>query len=181
MQSELLGENFSGARLNNFRFEDKYAERIHKWISGKKDMLVFSGCVGIGKTHFSSAMFAWFYGKVPSIRMYKEKHFFEKLYKDMDNKKSVTSIHERLDDEYLIYDDLGVEKTESEWVKSMIHEIVDYRHSARKPTIITTNFRPDQILQVYGARIYDRIMDERNCIIEIHDKPSIRANRHLIE
>lgn len=176
-----MGKDFAGARLNNFRFEEKISEKIFSWMQKKSDILLFSGCVGIGKTHFASAMFAWFYGKVPSMRMYKEQDFFEKIYGTFGSKKIGSSIHDMIDDEYFIYDDFGVEKPENEWVKSIIHEIVDYRHSSRKPTIITTNFRPDQILSVYGSRIWDRLLDERNCLIEMHDRPSVRGNRHLIE
>ena len=176
-----MGEEFGGARLNNFNFSQKVSEDISDWMKGKCDMLIFSGGVGIGKTHFASAMYAWFYGKVPSIRMYKETRFFRDLYCGMDSKINSSSLIDKIDDDLLIWDDLGVEKTENEWVKSIIHEIFDYRHSYRKPTIITTNLSSSQILHVYGARIWDRLMDKRNKVIELFDQPSIRANRHLIE
>jgi DNA replication protein DnaC len=56
----------------------------------------------------------------------------------------------------LILDDLGSEKL-TDWVNEIVYDLIDYRHSHLKPTIITSNLKGEEIAKVFGSRIMSRI------------------------
>lgn len=85
----------------------------------------------------------------------------------------------------LVLDDLGSENP-SPWAKEKLFQIIDHRHSAELPTVITTNIEPDFL----DARIRSRITDTRlvkKIIIRSRDfrnamekeKEIIQSNLHL--
>lgn len=64
---------------------------------------------------------------------------------------------------FLVLDDLGTENS-SPWAKEKLFQIIDYRYVARRPTVITTAKRLDDI----DNRIRSRLIDERRstfCVI----------------
>ena len=61
----------------------------------------------------------------------------------------------------LIIDDLGVERS-TEYAMEQVFYVVDSRYRSRKPMIITTNLRLEEIKNppdLAHARIYDRILE----------------------
>ena len=61
----------------------------------------------------------------------------------------------------LILDDLGVERN-TEYALEQIFLVIDSRYRSRKPLIVTTNLKLEEIKKPPGlahARIYDRIME----------------------
>jgi DNA replication protein DnaC len=56
----------------------------------------------------------------------------------------------------LVLDDLGAEKT-TEWVQSVIYEIIDHRYNEYLPLIITTNLKAGELAEKLGSRTADRI------------------------
>lgn len=66
----------------------------------------------------------------------------------------------------LVVDDMGREyKGRSEVVEAMFDSVIRARVAASRPTIITTNYTPDQMLQGYGGNILS-LLSEVN--IEVH-------------
>ena len=67
-----------------------------------------------------------------------------------------------MDKEILAIDDLGTEPREIiEYgnVLSPIIDLISYRYEHQLPTIITSNLTPQQISEVYGKRIGDRLKE----------------------
>lgn len=60
--------------------------------------------------------------------------------------------------ELLVLDNLGAEKS-SEWTKSVLFEIIDYRYNEMLPMLITTNCPPKELKEKIGDRSYDRIRE----------------------
>lgn len=61
----------------------------------------------------------------------------------------------------LIIDDLGVERNTEYAMEQMFH-VIDCRYRSRKPMIITTNLKLEEIKNppdLAHARIYDRILE----------------------
>lgn len=58
----------------------------------------------------------------------------------------------------LVLDDLGAEKS-SEWTKSVLFEIIDYRYNELLPILVTTNCPPKELKEKIGDRSYDRIRE----------------------
>lgn len=59
----------------------------------------------------------------------------------------------------LVLDDLGSEMPTTV-ARTKISEIISARYDHKRTTIITTNYDPDKIREIYGERMYDRIMDD---------------------
>jgi DNA replication protein DnaC len=59
--------------------------------------------------------------------------------------------------DYLILDDLGAEKT-TDFTRSILYQIIDYRYNYEKPTIITSNLDVKQIAERFDDRIASRII-----------------------
>ena len=74
-----------------------------------------------------------------------------------------------IDDEFVIYDDLSSTGV-TEWRKEIVFEMIDYRYSSMKPTIITTNLTPAEIKQTYHERVLSRMFAKENTIIIIDGK-----------
>mgnify|MGYP007039888685 FL=1 len=67
-----------------------------------------------------------------------------------------------MDKEILAIDDLGTEPreiTEYDNVLSPIIDLISYCYEHQLPTIITSNLTPQQISEVYGKRIGDRLKE----------------------
>ena len=63
-------------------------------------------------------------------------------------------INRAMNAEILILDDIGVEK-QSAWLNETVYSILDYRMTHCKPTIMTSNRKPEEL--AYDERIVDRI------------------------
>mgnify|MGYP001583741503 FL=1 len=59
--------------------------------------------------------------------------------------------------DYLILDDLGAEKT-TDFARSILYQIIDYRYNYEKPTIITSNLDIKEISERFDDRIASRII-----------------------
>lgn len=60
--------------------------------------------------------------------------------------------------ELLVLDDLGAEKS-SEWTKSVLFEIIDYRYNELLPILVTTNCPPKELKKKIGDRNFDRLRE----------------------
>ena len=77
----------------------------------------------------------------------------------------------------LIIDDLGTEPVEVNNYGTRVTPLLDLlytRYDAMKPTIITTNFGKNQIVETYGARLFDRLC-EMSCRINYGGNQSYRV------
>jgi DNA replication protein DnaC len=79
-----------------------------------------------------------------------------KTFQDDSQKTEQDVIHTYTTCEYLIMDDLGVEKP-TEWVKKTLNYIIYERDGMLKPTIITSNLSLDDIAKKIDQRMASRI------------------------
>ncbi len=129
-----------------------------KSFSLKSDNLLFQGGVGLGKTHLSLAIakeaidkgYGVLYGSAQSfLTKIEAEHFGRAVSNDntLDLCKSC---------DLLILDDLGVEFSTAFSVAT-IHDLIDTRLCAGKPTIISTNLQFEDLEKRYTERITSRI------------------------
>lgn len=131
-----------------------YSEDFHKT---SKNLYMF-GKTGLGKTHLALACakkavesgYNVVYGTAGSILSALE----DEKFRHISAKYSLDSV---IDAELLIIDDLGAEFSTS-FTLATIHNIIESRLLAKKPTIITTNLDIDGIKEKYGERITSRII-----------------------
>lgn len=73
----------------------------------------------------------------------------------------------------LIIDDLGA-KAGHQWISDRVFEILDNRYSARKPTIITSNFEADKL--PFDDRVSDRVCEQKRFNYIHMPEESVRRN-----
>lgn len=152
--------------LNGDEFQKQVTYVAH-WLCGlthKNSLLLAGGC-GNGKTTFVYAM-QNLINHLSIMNEVTDQNFGISLYnaKDLANicktrPKDWRSIMEK---DILAVDDLGTEPREIiEYgnVLSPIIDLISYRYEHQLPTILTSNLTPQQISEVYGKRIGDRMKE----------------------
>lgn len=127
-------------------------------FSLKSDNLLFQGGVGLGKTHLSLAIakeaidkgYGVVYGTAQSFLSKIEAEHFGKAVSDDNTLELCKSC------DLLILDDLGVEFSTA-FTVATIHDLIDTRLCAGKPTIISTNLQFEDLEKRYTERITSRI------------------------
>jgi len=142
-----------------FDFAKKYVENFNQATKEGLGFYLY-GPTGCGKTFSVSCIANELKEKfVPFICISSIKLLGR--IKDTFNSKSSdsqSSVINNLDNaKLLIIDDLGAEVV-SDWSKSIIYEIVDTRIRKQLPLIITSNLEPEELKEIYGMRIYERII-----------------------
>lgn len=135
-------------------------------MNSRNNFLVIIGEPGTGKTHLCAALFAWFHDKVETWRYWKEKTLFSKLRASFEQLSGdyLTELHNAIDDDLVIIDDLGASGI-TEWRSEIAFEVIDYRYTCEKPTIITSNLTKAEFQNYIGKRGTSRLFAKRNTII----------------
>lgn len=136
----------------NFEFCKRYADDFHIPCNG----ILMRGATGLGKTHLSLSIanevirkgYSVVYGSAPDLfGKVEQEHFGEKKRTTIDILQSV---------DLLILDDIGAEY-ENKFYISLFYNILNNRMNAAKPTIISTNYNLNELMQRYGDRIVSRL------------------------
>lgn len=117
---------------------------------------------------------------IDDIRYKKDDKYIRMKYKIVSAKSIVgdymtngyASIDFYSDAANLCIDDLGAESTQSKHYGTsinVIEEVIENRYLNGKLTHYTSNIKPEDVHEIYGARIYSRLMHSANIII-MNDK-----------
>lgn len=131
---------------------NSFKEGGEAWLNSfPRRSLFISGIPGSGKTHFSYCLLRGLVERISDNRI------FEKSC-DIDQKISEDGGWLRMYCEvpYLFIDDLGVEKLTDKTLLQY-YKIFDTRTTYKLCTIITCNFRMDEVSKNWGDRIASRI------------------------
>ena len=150
------GNSTEQEMIENFEFLKDYAEDF----SIKSCNLFMFGRTGLGKTHLALAIakvaiekyYYVVYGTANSIFTGLEREKFK------DDTSSFTQ-NQLEEADLVIIDDLGSEFSSS-FTQAALHNLIETRLLAEKPTIITTNLDISGIKSKYGERIASRIIGE---------------------
>lgn len=132
--------------------------------------MLIQGGFGTGKTSLCAALAPWALATFRNSRFWTEQLYLTRLKQVIQEDGNYSqAIHYLLDDDFVIYDDLGSADNKkfdpTGWRQEVIAEMVDNRWSSQLPTVITTNLTSDQILDLYGGRVHSRLFDKRNFVI----------------
>jgi len=147
-----------------------YAEKPEGW-------LLLTGSYGSGKTHLAAAIAHYQQAKgvdvmfvtVPDLLDYLRLTFNPNAPVTFDQRFQMVR-----NTPFLVLDDLGMEGASS-WAKEKLFQVIDHRYVTRRPTVITTGKRIDEL----DARIRSRLIDKRRCLIFAITAPdyATRINR----
>lgn len=132
-----------------------YAREPNGW-------LMFTGPSGCGKTHLAAGIANAWQQQGADVIMVTVPDLLDHLRVTFNPNAPVT-FDQRFqmirNAPYLVLDDLSNEG--SSWAREKLFQILDYRYVGRKPTVMTTFKRLDEI----DARIRSRLIDKRRCMI----------------
>lgn len=152
---ELPGEEGHNLR-RAFQIARQFAENPKEW-------LVFTGAYGCGKTHLAAAIanhrvaqgYPALFVVVPDLLDHLRATF---------SPQSPISYDKRFEEvrgaDLLVLDDLGTQSA-TPWAREKLFQIFNFRHNARKPTVITT---ADEIEDI-DPRLRARILDLARCTL----------------
>jgi DNA replication protein DnaC len=123
--------------------------------------LWLTGDVGTGKTTLAMLISTAALERGRSVAIYSLPRLLSELRKTFDE-SSDTSYLQLLDGlasvDLLHIDDVGAERT-SEWVLEQLYAIVNARYEEQRSLLLTTNLRPDELVEQIGERTVSRIME----------------------
>lgn len=145
-------QNVVSSLIDAKRAAQGFADKPSGWI-------VYEGQFGCGKTHLAVAIANW------RLEKYGERVLFITTPDLLDLLRSTFDPRVQLSfDSYfdqirgaalLVLDDLGVEKP-SDWAKEKLFQLLNHRHVAALPTVITTNTPVDDLDPRLGSRLMER-------------------------
>jgi len=176
----------SGIDISNFArfdnnydvFEDKKVvktiyEKMKKFIDEIDktviDVIIIMGGTGVGKTHLMECMTTYSLDKNKLIKYVTAFNFNQDMLKyhcaKLEEKEDILAPY--LNSEILYIDDLGTENKINKVTNEYLYLVINERMANHKKTVITTNLNFAQIQDVYGERIFSRL---------VHKKHSLKIN-----
>lgn len=164
----------NGSQLQAFNYAFKLADEYPAVDRG----LLFTGTVGVGKTHLATAVLRGLVEKGVPCLFYE----FGALLKEIQNSYNAVSQTSELEvlapvyeAEVLVLDELGASKM-TDWVRDTMMQIIGTRYNHRLLTIFTTNYmdasRPQEetLEDRIGARLRSRLYEMcRTVVVEGED------------
>ncbi len=134
-----------------------------EFAKSPEDWLIFLGVTGCGKTHLASAIVNYRYqAKKPALFVVVPE-FLDYLRSAFNPESKVTydQIFEQVKKvPLLILDDFGEQST-TPWAREKLYQVINYRYSARLPTVITTRFSIDEIMEQIESSVSSRLSDRK--------------------
>ncbi|MBI5283657.1 MAG: ATP-binding protein [Chloroflexi bacterium] len=149
---------------NAYRQALAFAEQPDGW-------LLFMGPHGSGKTHLASAIanYRKLRGETPSFIVVPDLLDYLRRGFSADDGRPHDAFDEMKTAPLLILDDLDTQ-TGIPWVRDRLFQLLNYRHTARLPTVITTALSLDDL----GERLASRLVDPAVCTVIVLGEP-VRA------
>ena len=153
---------YLGCSFENFkttRFNQKNAKICKEYAAKPANSLFLYGSYGTGKTHLAAAIARelllqdndLLFTSVPGLLLEIRRAFHSGA---TDSEEFHCRKYSSCD--FLILDDLGVEKT-TEWARQTLDYIIYQRDSHLKPTVVTSNLSLDEIAEKIDGRISSRL------------------------
>lgn len=131
------------------------------WASTSPTLILRSLTPGVGKSHAAFAIGYHVVALRRSARSWSAIDLNEALRPGQDE----TAFDVAREVDLLVIDDLGAERL-TEWTIERLTSLLDHRWGNQKRTILTTNLEGKVLLDRYGSRLVDRMIDEAT-IVEV--------------
>ncbi len=143
----------------------------------KQNFLIYCGNPGIGKTHFCASLIEFAITNFRTWRYWREADLLKKVRAAMEEYKGdyLDALQYFIDDDLLFLDDVGSTGM-TDWREEVLFYVIDSRYNSMKPTVITSNFSRKDFSDNYHPRIFSRLFDKDNFIVEILDGIDLRLN-----
>ena len=175
--------SLSGINLDNFsKFNDDYScfkdktkiktiyDKMKKFVlnidSTPVDTILLVGDTGVGKTHLIECMASLCIETNKVVKYATAFSFNQDMLKyhcaSLDDKSDIVDVY--LNCDVLFLDDLGSENKIKNVTNEYLYLVLNERMLNHKKTVITTNLNLAQIQDVYGERIFSRLMHKKHSL-----------------
>lgn len=188
LQSEL---NLKQTQFNNLKtfkdsnfsiFENPQIKNLYDILqkfsqsdNSKYIFITLSGSTGVGKTFLLECVASEFIERNKDVLLtssFMLNNDFLKFHTAKD--KNSALLDKYLSPEILIIDDLGSEPFFRNVTQNYLFLILDQRTREKKRTLISTNFSPEQLREVYGERCFSRIINKSQNLFLKMENPDLR-------
>ena len=146
---------------------EKLKDMLQKWVEDypnvKKSKILLTGKTGLGKTYVTECIANAFLEKECSVcfvSAFEMINCFLKYHTSFDKDK-YSWIEPFVEADVLIIDDLCTEPKLKNVTLEYLYLVISEREKYSKPIIVTTNLESGNILDVYGERIYSRLVNKQ--------------------
>jgi DNA replication protein DnaC len=167
LQKSMTFETFDRRRVNLPLEKQENLEEAYRiafdFAKSPEDWIVFMGESGCGKTHLAAAIVNYRYQAGKPALFVVVSDFLDHLRSTYspDSKISYDQLFEKVKKApLLVLDDLG-EQISTPWVKEKLYQVINYRYNAKLPTVVTTRYAPDEIVENLESPISSRLVDRK--------------------
>lgn len=135
----------------------RYAQRVAE--GNQPDSLLLMGDAGLGKTFMASAIGNHAVAAKRTVVYFTFSEFMDliRLRKFEEEEEYREGLQRLLEADLIILDDLGAEKV-TDFVGQELFNLINHRINRQLPVLVSTNLTPPEIEDVYGQRIYSRLV-----------------------
>ena len=167
LQRSMTFDNFDRRRVNLPLEKQENLEEAYRiafeFAKSPEDWIVFMGESGCGKTHLAAAIVNYRYQANKPALFVVVSDFLDHLRSTFspESKISYDQLFEKVKKApLLVLDDLG-EQISTPWVKEKLYQVINYRYNAKLPTVITTRYAPDEIVENLENSVSSRLVDRK--------------------
>jgi len=150
------------------RVARSYCEALLADALGRHPWLILYGAWGTGKTHLSAAILheALAHGRVCRFRVWPQ--WLEQLQATFDGVGSSSQVVDELKSGQVVaIDDIDKQHpTKSGWAEEKLYTALNHRYNAGKPTILTFNRPPLEMVPWLGEAVVDRLLERAYACVE---------------
>ncbi len=133
-----------------------------RFAKNPEGWLVFMGGTGSGKTHLAAAIVNYRYQAGEPALFVVVPEFLDHLRSTFspDSKVSYDQLFESVKTApLLVLDDFGEQST-TPWAREKLYQVLNYRYNGRLPTVVTTRYSLDEIVEQFDSPVSSRLVDK---------------------
>lgn len=186
IERRFWGETFETFQVNNSEQKKVCAFlRRHANEFDPKSGISYTliGSVGTGKTHLAQALVKQLVKSGFDCKYYTVSHLFREIrscYSPKAVKTEVELFNYLKNLDYLVIDEIGGKTKISEDELNNLSSVIDDRYMAQKATMLISNLMPEEIGELLGDRIKDRLFQVNQYLVLAWDSYRNDPNRELI-